>query len=517
MSEQLLKSTTTVSGMTFFSRILGFVRDMVIAQLFGASAGLDAFLVAFKIPNFMRRLFAEGAFSQAFVPVLSEYIATKSKAEVKALIDHVSGSLLSVLMGLTVLGCLGAPLLIMIFAPGFSQNPEQFQHAASMLRWTFPYLLLISFTAFLSGVQNAHSKFALPAFTPVFLNISLIACALWLSDSVSYPVYALAYGVLIGGILQLALQFPSVHRLALLPKPRVAFSDPGVKRILKLMVPALIGASAMQINLLVDTIFASFLPQGSLTWLYYSDRLLELPIGMFGVAIATVVLPHMSKQFATGYETGFSQSMDWALKCLLLIGLPCSIGLIILAQPILSTLFQYGKFTASDVVLASQSLMALSMGLVAFLTVKVFVSAFYSRQNTKFPLKVALFAVVCNIIFNTLLIGPLQHAGLALASTLSQFCQLLVLLVVSKRSGIYAPQLNWRDYLSRVILANIIMGVFLATLTPESSLWLDNGTLWRASHLALLVAGAVGVYGLMLWVLGLRIQDFKFRALYKPL
>lgn len=516
MSDQLLKSTATVSGMTFVSRILGFVRDMIIAQLFGASAGLDAFLVAFKIPNFMRRLFAEGAFSQAFVPVLSEYVETKSRSEVKALIDKVSGSLFLILLLITVMGCVGASGLIFIFAPGFKNDAVQFGQAVDMLRWTFPYLLLISLTAFLSGIQNAHNKFALPAFTPVLLNVSLIFAAVVLSGWASQPVYALAWGVLIGGILQLGFQLPSVHKLNLLPKPKMAFSDPGVRRILKLMVPALIGASAMQINLLVDTIFASYLPQGSLTWLYYSDRLLEFPIGMFGVAIATVVLPHLSKQYAAKQDKGFSASMDWALKLMLCIGMPCTIGLILLAQPILSTLFQYGKFTSQDVILTSHSLIALSTGLIAFLTVKVCISAFYARQNTVLPLKVALFVIVCNIILNSVLIGPLQHAGLALASTLAQFCQLIILLYVLLKKNIYQPQMQWMPYLLRLVLANVVMGAFLYVFLPQSYLWLEAGAMWRAMHLALLMIGAVGVYALVLWVVGLRARHFKFQPLSEP-
>ena len=513
MSKQLLKSTSTVSGMTFISRILGFVRDMVIAHLFGASAGLDAFLVAFKIPNFMRRLFAEGAFSQAFVPVLSETIAVKDKAEVKALIDKVSGSLLSVLFLITLLGCLAAPLFILIFAPGFSDDPAQFTLASDMLRWTFPYLLLISMTAFLSGVQNAYGRFALPALTPVLLNISLIFAALYLTRFVREPVTALAWGVLLGGVLQLLIQLPAIYRLGLLPRPKIAFMTPEVKRILKLMVPALIGASVMQINLLIDTIFASFLPAGSLTWLYYSDRLLEFPVGMFGVALATVVLPHLSKQYAQKSHDGFSDSIDWAFKVILLIGVPCTLGLILLAKPILATLFQYGRFTAQDVIFTSYSLMALSAGLVGFLVVKIMVSAFYARQNTKLPLKVALVAIACNIAFNFVLIGPFKHAGLALASTLAQGCQLSILLYVLIKSKHYIPSHGWLKYLMQLICANLLMVAFIAAVMPASALWLENSGMWRASQLSILILGAMLVYGITLWMVGLKVAHFNIRAL----
>lgn len=513
MSKQLLKSTSTVSAMTFISRILGFVRDMVVAHLFGASAGLDAFLVAFKIPNFMRRLFAEGAFSQAFVPVLSETVAVKSPTEVQFLIDRVCGCLLLVLTVITVLGCVGAPFLITLFAPGFSDDPKQFALASEMLRWTFPYLLLISMTAFFSGIQNAHNRFALPAFTPVLLNVSMIFAALYLTGFTANPVIALAWGVLLGGFLQLLFQLPVIHRLGLLPTPKIAFFDPDVKRVLKLMVPALIGASVMQINLLVDTIFASFLPVGSLTWLYYSDRLLEFPVGMLGVALATVVLPHLSKQYASKNDHGFSDSIDWAFRIILLVGVPCTIGLILLAKPILSTLFQYGRFTSQDVIFTSYSLMALSLGLVGFLVVKIMVSAFYARQNTKLPLKVALVAISCNVIFNFILIGPFKHAGLALSSTLAQVVQLSILLYVLIKLKHYAPSKGWLKYLFRLVLANAFMVAFLVALTPDADLWMENSGLWRGCQLGILVVGSVIAYGATLWIVGLRFTHFNIRAL----
>lgn len=513
MSKQLLKSTSTVSGMTFISRILGFARDMIIAHLFGASAGLDAFLVAFKIPNFMRRLFAEGAFSQAFVPVLSETVATKPKEEVKELVNNVCGSLFVVLTAITLLGCFGAKYFIMVFAPGFSAQPEQFALAANMLSWTFPYLLLISMTAFLSGIQNAYNRFALPALTPVLLNVSLIFAAIYLSQFTHEPVIALAWGVLLGGVLQFIIQLPAVSKLDLLPTPKVSFLSPEVKRILKLMVPALIGASVMQINLLIDTVFASFLPEGSLTWLYYSDRLLEFPVGMFGVALATVVLPHLSKQFAKKDERGFSSSIDWAFKLILLIGLPCSLGLILLATPILSTLFQYGRFGAQDVTYTSYSLMALSSGLVAFLVVKIMVSAFYARQDTKLPLKVALIAIVCNVIFNCALIGPLKHAGLALASTLSQCCQLAILLYVLIKNGYYRPLAGWLKYSMQLIAANLGMVAFIIALLPANQQWLEGVALWRAHHLFILIGGAIFTYAVVLWLLGMRPRHFTFSYL----
>ncbi|MGD9592284.1 MAG: murein biosynthesis integral membrane protein MurJ [Candidatus Berkiella sp.] len=430
MANKLFKSTAIVSFMTFMSRIVGFIRDMVMASVFGASPGMDAFLLAFKIPNFMRRLFAEGAFSQAFVPVLSEYRTNKTPQEVKSLVDNVFGALTVVLILVTIIGVVCAPILVWLFAPGFDTKDPRFSMATHLLQITFPYIFFISLTAFAAGVQNAHGKFAIPAFTPVLLNLSLIIAAFFCSTYFVEPIYALGWGVMVAGIAQLLFQAPFLSKLALFPSFKLNWQSPGVKRVLTLMTPAIIGASVMQINLLVDTIFASFLPVGSLTWLYFSDRLLEFPIGMFGVALATVVLPHLSQQYAKSSHTGFSASVDWALRWILLIGIPCTIGLVMLSGPMLATLLQYGEFTPHDVIMASRSLIALSLGLVFFLAVKVLVSAFYARQNTKLPVKIAIVAMIANVVFNGLLIGPLAHAGLALASTLSSVINVSLLLFV---------------------------------------------------------------------------------------
>ncbi|HRE32823.1 MAG TPA: murein biosynthesis integral membrane protein MurJ, partial [Candidatus Berkiella sp.] len=431
-------------------------------------ASIDAFLLAFKIPNFMRRLFAEGAFSQAFVPVLSEYRTRQDHDGVKQLVNKVFAALGIVLLVVSFLGVVGAPWLIRLFAPGFSVEDSRFGLACYLLQLTFPYILLISLTAFAAGIQNTYRQFAMPAFTPVLLNVSLI-CAAWvLSPYFKEPVEALAWGVLLAGISQLCFQLPFLAKLALLPSPQWDWQDPGVRRILRLMVPALIGASVMQINLLVDTIFASFLPVGSLTWLYYSDRLLEFPIGIFGVALATVVLPHLSEEYARNSHRGFSASMDWALRWILLIGVPATM----MAGPMLATLFQYGRFSGHDAIMAARSLMALSLGLVCFLAVKVLVSAFYARQNTKFPVKVAIIAMAANVVFNALLIGPLAHAGLALASTLSSIINVLILLVALLQKKIYIPLNGWLSFAGRLIFANTMMGAMLWWLVPEMAEWL---------------------------------------------
>ena len=365
----LLRSSAVVGTMTTISRVLGLLRDVVIAAFIGASANADAFFIAFKIPNFLRRLFAEGAFSQAFVPVLADYKKAGSAAAVKALVDRVAGVLGGSLLFITALSMLAAPLVTTIFAPGFVGQPEKFLLTTEMIRITFPYLFLISMTGFCGAILNSYGRFAVPAFTPVFLNLSLIFAALVAAPWFEEPVFALAWGVLLAGVVQLLFQLPSLYKLDLVPRPIWDSSDEGVRRIVKLMVPALFGVSVSQINLLLDTVLASFLPTGSISWLYYSDRLAELPLGIFGIAIATVILPNLSAHRAAARETSFSATLDWALRWVLLIGVPSALALILLAKPILITLFEYGALNARDVDMSALSLRAYSLGLIAFLLV----------------------------------------------------------------------------------------------------------------------------------------------------
>src|SRR3569623_360625 len=384
MAQGLLKSTASVGAMTLISRILGFVRDMVVARTFGASTGADAFFVAFKIPNFLRRLFAEGAFSQAFVPVLTEYKTNR---------------------------ILAAPLLILLFAPGFSKDATKFQLAADMLRITFPYLLFISLTAFAGGILNAYGRFAVPAFTPTFLNLAMIGAALWLAPHLNQPITALAWGVVLAGVLQLLFQWPYLVKLGLLPRFRFKRAHEGVSRILRLMLPVIFGSSVAQINLLVDTIIASFLVTGSVSWLYYSDRLVEFPLGVFGVALATVILPKLSQHHAQALPEAFSRTVDWGLRWVVLVSVPATVGWISLAVPLLATLFHYGEFSVLDVVKSSHSLTTFSLGLAGFIMVKILASGFYSRQDTRTPVRFALIAMFANVVMNLLFVWPLAHAA----------------------------------------------------------------------------------------------------------
>lgn len=489
--------------------MLGFVRDLVLARIFGADAGTDAFFVAFKIPNFMRRLFAEGAFSLAFVPVLSEYKERCSHAVLKRFVDDVAGTLGMVLSAVTAVGVLGAPWVVMLFAPGFIDEPDRLQLAADMLRLTFPYLMLISLTAFAGGIFNTFQRFGVPAFTPVLLNISLISCALWLSPGFERPIVALAWGVLIAGVLQLLFQLPFLGRLGLLPRPRFAPRDEGVRRIIKLMIPALFGVSVTQLNLLLDTLIASFLTAGSISWLYYSDRLMEFPLGILGVALGTVILPNLSKKYARADAAAFSRTIDWALRWVLLFGLPSAVGLLVLAGPMMATLFHSDSFNAEDVTMATRSLQAYSLGLVAFMGIKVLAPGFYARQDTRTPVRIAVIAMFTNMGLNIALMFPLAHAGLALATTLSAFLNAALLLRGLLHAGVYRPSSGWPALLFRGLLASGLMGGVIWLGTAGIDTWMAAGTWERVVRLALWIGIGGAVYFVVLLMTGIRSGHFR--------
>lgn len=532
----LLRSTAVFSAMTFLSRISGLVRDQVYAGVFGASAAMDAFVVAFRIPNFLRRLSAEGSFSMAFVPVLAEYKARGDHAAVKALVDRVAGTLFAALLVLTALAVLLAPWIMPVFAPGFGAGTEQGRLAAEMLRITFPYALFISLAALAGGILNTYGKFAVPALSPVLMNVSMIAAALLFSRFFAQPVLALAWGVFVAGVLQLAVQLPSLARLGLLPRPRWGAMDAGVRRIMKLMVPTLFGASVVQVNLLINTIVASFLVGGSVTWLYYSDRLLEFPLGMFGVAIGTVILPHLSGRHASTDPEGFSKALDWGFRLCLMIGLPACLGLILCAEPLVAALFQHGAFTAADTAMTRLSLVAQATAIPAFLLVKVLAPAFYSRQDTKTPVKAALAAVIGNAVFTVLLMlaflqftdtgrdalaasggdvlaalgrAPGAHAALALAIGLAGWLNALQLWWYLRRAAVYAVQPGWARFLRQLLLAAVAMvAVVLAILAAwdQWTTWAWWERLWRL----LAVVGAGGAaYVAALWLQGIRPGDLR--------
>lgn len=506
MSKSLVKSTSVVISMTMISRVFGFIRDMVTATLFGASAQFDAFSIAFRIPNLMRRLFAEGSFSQAFVPVLSEYQKTKSKEEVQRFINAMSGTLGMSLLIVTILGIVAAPLIVKIFAPGFSMSGDRFDLAVTMLRITFPYLMLISLTAFSGAILNTYSRFWVAAFTPVFLNIVMIGAAIWLSPQFAKPIIGLAWGVFIAGIVQLLFQWPFLKELNLLPRPHVVFKDPGVRRVLKLMVPALFGVSVGQINLMVDSMFASLLMVGSVSWLYYSDRLMEFPLGVFGVAISTVILPHLSRHHAAQSEESFSLTLDWALRAVMLVGIPAGVVLAVIAGPMLSTLFQYGRFDGHSVIMAQKSLSAFAIGIAPFMLVKVLAAGFYAKQDMRTPVRIAVVAMVTNTVLNILLIWPLAHAGIAMSTSLAAIVNTSFLFYFLRARGFYRPRDGWKAFLIRITIANVVLAIWLWVGAGDVTTWIASHALWRVEHLAFLLTTAVVVYLAVLWLSGIRLH-----------
>ena len=503
-SKGLLGSSLIVASMTMLSRVLGLLRDIVIATMFGASSHADAFFVAFKIPNFLRRLFAEGAFNQAFVPVLAQISQQGDHQLLRAMVSKVAGSLLLVLSGITLLAFVAAPVLALVFAPGFADDGDKLGLTADMLRITFPYLLLISMTGFLGSLLNHAKRFVVPALTPVLLNISLITAALWLAPQMRVPVMALAWGVLAAGILQLALQLPFVASLGLLVRPRIGFSDARVKQVMRLMLPAIFGVSVAQINLLLDTVLASLLQSGSVSWLYYSDRLMELPLGVFGIAIATVILPGLSRSHASKSPQAFSLTLDWALRMVLLVGVPAAIGLGVLAEPLLATLFHYGAMGDRDVLLSAASLRAYAVGLLAFMLVKVLAPGFFARQDMKTPVRIGIWAMAANMLFNLLLVWEFDHVGLAMATALSAFLNAGLLALGLWRQKIWQPAPGWSLLGLRLLLASVALLVVIYITYEPVQVWLDWGVWQRITHLSLVVILGACAYGLALLLSGLR-------------
>ncbi|NNL94570.1 MAG: murein biosynthesis integral membrane protein MurJ, partial [Xanthomonadales bacterium] len=489
-----------------------FIRDMVFARYFGASSETDAFFLAFKIPNFMRRLFAEGSFSLAFVPVLSEVRASGDRRALRDLIDHVSGTLAGILLVLTAFGVLAAPLVLSIFAPGWLiEGRPEFWLSADMLRITFPYILLISLTALAGGILNTFDRFLVPALTPALLNISLITAAVLLSGRMDVPVKALAWGVLVAGIAQLLVQVPALMRLGLMPRPRWGWRHSGVRKILKLMIPTLIGSSVAQVNLLLDVVIATFLVSGSVSWLYYSDRLLEFPLGVFGVALSTVILPNLSRKFARQDPHAFSATLDWALRLAVIITLPAALGLAVLSTPILITLFQYQAFQMSDVEMSALSLSAYAAGLPAFIAVKVLAPGFYARQDTKTPVKIAIIAMVSNMALNFIFVGVLlalafkgPHTGLALASSVAAYINAGLLYRGLRNQAVYQPEPGWGRVVLAVVAACAAMVAVIWWQFGEIGHWADASAVERSMRLAWLIAVGAAVYGIALVAGGLR-------------
>ncbi len=517
MSRTLVKSTAVVGVMTLISRVMGLIRDMVFAR-FGVDAGMDAFFVAFKIPNFMRRLFAEGAFSQAFVPVLTEYRTRREQAEVKALVDRVSGTLGGLLGLLVLVAVLASPLVVVVFAPGFWNDQAKFDLTAEMLRFTFPYLLFMALVAFAAAILNSYGRFAEAAFTPVWLNVVLIAVALLVAPSLDEPMLALSWGVLLAGFVQLLFLLPVLARIHLLPRPTWGWNDAGVRRILRLMLPGIVGSSVSQFNLLLDTLLASFLVTGSVSWLYYADRLVEFPLGIFGIALATVILPVLSRAHAGESPAQFSRVLDAGLRWVLLIGVPAAVGLAVLARPVLSALFEYGDFSGQDVTMAGLALVAYGVGLPGFMLVKVLAPAFYARQDTRTPVKVAIRAMLSNMIMNAAFVVPMvllklpgAHAGLALATALASYVNAGLLYRRLRRDGAYQPHAGWMRLLLQILFAATVMTVVVWWGPPTADAFSAMSAVQRGSRVALWV-----VAGLLAYLLALGLAGMRLSMLWSP-
>ena len=503
-----------MGGATFISRIFGYLRDAVVFIVFGANAGTDAFFVAFRIPNFLRRLFAEGAFSQAFVPVMSEHLH-QSEQDFQRLINHVTGLLALILIIVTIVGIIFSPWLIYLFAPGFN-DPLQHAHASDMLKITFPYLLFISLTALAGSILNIRQRFAVPAVTPVLLNLSLISAAIWLSPKMHNPVEALAWGVFIAGVAQLMLQIPFLIQARGLPIPKLSGASEGVNKIIKLMLPAIFGSSIVQINLIINTIIASYLNEGSISWLYISDRFVELPLAIFGIAIGTVILPMLSKQYVAAQMDRFDQTLQWGIRLALLISIPATLGLIVLASPILTTLVQYREFTAFDTQMASMSLIAYAIGLPAFIFIKILAPGFFARQDTKTPVKIGVVAILVSLTFNLIFIWLWRtfdwmgaHTGLALATSISAYVNATLLFVLLKRQQVIVKLKQGFKLVVIVLGSALLMASAIQLVLPEVTFWAEQQALTRFTYLMGFILMGGFIYLSLLYICGLRPSQFR--------
>lgn len=512
----LLKSLAAVSSLTMLSRVLGFVRDTIIARTFGAGVASDAFVVAFKLPNLLRRIFAEGAFSQAFVPILAEYKTQQGEEATRTFLAYVAGLLTLVLALVTLLGILAAPWIVWITAPGFADEAERFALTTDLLRVTFPYILLISLSSLVGAVLNTWNRFSVPAFVPTLLNVSMIVFSVWLAPYFDPPIMALGWAVLVGGLAQFLWQLPALKKTGMLVLPRLSLRDTGVWRVLKQMGPAIFGVSVSQISLIINTIFASFLVAGSVSWMYYADRLMELPSGVLGVALGTILLPALAKTYASADREEYSRLLDWGLRLCFLLVLPCTLALAIIAEPLVVSLFQYGKFTAHDSAMTQQALVAYAVGLLALILIKILAPGFYAQQNIKTPVRIAIVSLLATQAMNVLFVFglDLRHAGLALAISLAACLNAGLLYWQLRSRRMYQLQPGWTPFLLKLVLAVVVMAAVLLALMHVMPAWEEGDMLMRLLRLGALVAtGAVTYFGMLL-LLGFRPRDFARRTIH---
>ena len=511
----LLKAALSVSAMTFLSRITGLMREIIGFSLFGAGTAMDAFQVAWRIPNLLRRLFAEGAFSQAFVPVFADYKIKRSQTDTKLLADRVASLLALILFGVTLIGVILAPALVYATASGFADNPDKFELTTQLLRITFPYIFFISLVALSAGILNSFSAFKTPAFTPVLLNLSVIASAVFLAPYVNPPILALAWGTLLGGVVQLAFQIPALRKIKMLPRFSLSAwkfrKDEGVVRVLKLMAPAILGVSVAQISLLLNTQIASFLETGSVSWLTAADRLMEFPSAILGVAVGTVLLPSLIRQHAQEDAIEYSRLLDWALRVTLLLALPAAVGLAMLATPLIATMFQHGEFDAHAVLMTREALVAYSVGLAGIILVKILAPGFYARQNIKTPVKIAIFTLVVTQLFNLAFVPIFKHAGLALSIGLGACVNAGLLYFFMRKQGIFVPRPEWLAFILKIVVALYAMGCILLLFSGTDAHWLTANTLEKCWRLTVVVLAGAVTYFASLWMMGFRLSQFSKR------
>jgi putative peptidoglycan lipid II flippase len=510
----LLKSLATISGLTLVSRILAFARDMLIARIFGAGMANDAYIIATRLPNLLRRLFAEGAFSQAFVPIFGEYKKQRGHEETQLLVDHVTTMLALILFVVTLVGIIAAPILVYIGAPGFVEDTAKFDLTAQMLRITSPYIFFISLVAVAAGILNTYNKFWVPAFAPILLNICLIGGALWLAPWFDQPIMGLAWAWFLAGFIQLAFQIPFLKKIGMLPRIRFSWKDAGMRRVIRQMGPAVFGVSIAQISLIINTIIASFFVAGSVSWLYYADRLMEFPSGLLGAALGTILLPSLSKCNAGDDRAEYSRLLDWGLRLTFMLAVPSALALGMISVPLLSTMFQRGAFSAHDVLMTSHALVGYSIGLIGLILVKILAPGFYARQDIRTPVKIGIVTLIATQLMNVLFIYGLhlQHAGLALSIGLGACFNSAVLFYFLRKNGIYQPEPGWVIYFAKVGLAVLALGVTLWFGMGSEQSWLTGSGWARIGRLTVLVTSGIVVYFTVLAVLGFRPRDFSRRA-----
>lgn len=517
MAKGLFRSGMIVSAMTMLSRILGLVRDAVTANLLGAGAAADIFLVANKIPNFLRRLFAEGAFAQAFVPVLTEVKEKHGDDGVRLFVAQAAGTLGTVLLIVTILGVLGSSVVAALFAPGWynaylegGEEGYKFEIFSQMLKLTFPYLFFVSLVALSGAVLNVYNRFSVAAFTPVLLNVSIISCAFYFHDKFEFGAFAMALGVFVGGIVQLAFQIPFLLKARLLHRPRIAWRNENVTKVRKLMLPAMFGVSVSQINLLLDTVIASFLVTGSVSWLYYSDRLIEFPLGLFGIGIATVILPALSRLHVNNDDAQFQATLDWGLRFIIFLGLPACFGLVALAPLIIDVLFGHGEFLSEPghIDKVAMGVTAYAVGLVSFMAIKVLAPGFYAKQNTKTPAKIGVVAMVLNMVFNLILAPMFGYLGLALATSLSATCNAFLLYYYLNKQGHYRLSTMTISFFAKCFIAAIVMFALVYYIEAYFSLSQLNSVMQVSALFGLIFAAAISYFSI-LFLFGIRPHTIK--------